>query len=104
MLTTVIVMVRAASNVPYYFETPEAQDIYAIFMPLRARAAGFLGMAVERSIDDLSIMHRISWESKALKTAFEQANAALMEELQHKLQEYNRLHDITRQAVTRKTA
>jgi hypothetical protein len=99
MLTTIIVMARPASNVPYYFETAEAKGIYATFMPLRAAAPGFLGMVVERSPDDLSIMHRVTWESREQKIAFEQQNAALMEEIRNNLKEYNLLNGITRKAV-----
>jgi hypothetical protein len=102
MLTTVIVMVRPAANVPYYFETVDARKIYATFMPLRAAAPGFLGMVVERAPDDLSIMHRLTWESMAQKIAFERQHAALMEEIQTNLKEYNLLNGITRKAASRR--
>lgn len=100
MLTTIIVMVRPATNVPYYFETAEAKDIYGAFMPLRAAAPGFLGMVVERAPDDLSIMHRLTWESREQKIAFERQNAALMEEIQTNLKEYNLLNGISRKVVS----
>jgi hypothetical protein len=96
MDTTIITMKRPARAVPYFFESEQGIALYSQLISLRESAAGFMGLSVERSEDDLVIVYHMSWSSRAARAAFAQENTALTEKIAVELKEYNLLNGIVR--------